>query len=432
METNHIHEDVPGGVPLKMWTRGVPVEDEAKRQLQQRRAPALRLQAHRGHARRALRHRRDRRLGDPDHQGAIIPAAVGVDIGCGMMAVQDHADAPKTCPTTWRRCARPSSARCRTAASPAARDPGAWQKPPGSVNTALGAAGARVHRAVPRLPQAGEDQPHPAPGHAGHRQPLHRGLPRRSGLRVVHAALGLARRGQPHRHDLHRAGQAGRDAPPARTCRTGTWPTSRKAAATSATTCAPWAGRRSSPRINREVMMKRVIDAAQDGDPQELPEPHRGGELPPQLREQGAPLRRGRVRHPQGRGEREGRASWASSPAAWARAATSCAARATRTAFESCSHGAGRAMSRGEAKRRFTLADHRAATEGVECRKDKDVIDETPDGLQGHRRGDGGAARPGRGGAHAEAGGVREGVSAGSASSGRSAGVGRPVPLGFQ
>jgi tRNA-splicing ligase RtcB len=46
--------------------------------------------------------------------------------------------------------------------------------------------------------------------------------------------------------------------------------------------------------------------------------------------------------------------------------------------FESCSHGAGRVMSRGEAKRRFTLADHRAATEGVECRKDKDVIDETP------------------------------------------------------
>ncbi|MFN8894074.1 MAG: RtcB family protein, partial [Betaproteobacteria bacterium] len=46
--------------------------------------------------------------------------------------------------------------------------------------------------------------------------------------------------------------------------------------------------------------------------------------------------------------------------------------------FESCSHGAGRVMSRGEAKRRFTLAEHRAATEGVECRKDKDVLDETP------------------------------------------------------
>jgi tRNA-splicing ligase RtcB (3'-phosphate/5'-hydroxy nucleic acid ligase) len=46
--------------------------------------------------------------------------------------------------------------------------------------------------------------------------------------------------------------------------------------------------------------------------------------------------------------------------------------------FESCSHGAGRAMSRGEAKRRFTLADHAKATAGVECRKDADVIDETP------------------------------------------------------
>src|SRR5207244_5231060 len=46
--------------------------------------------------------------------------------------------------------------------------------------------------------------------------------------------------------------------------------------------------------------------------------------------------------------------------------------------FHSCSHGAGRAMSRTEAKRRFTVADHVAATAGIECRKDRDVIDETP------------------------------------------------------
>lgn len=44
----------------------------------------------------------------------------------------------------------------------------------------------------------------------------------------------------------------------------------------------------------------------------------------------------------------------------------------------SCSHGAGRRMSRTEAKRRFTVADHIEATRGVECRKDEDVIDETP------------------------------------------------------
>ncbi len=46
--------------------------------------------------------------------------------------------------------------------------------------------------------------------------------------------------------------------------------------------------------------------------------------------------------------------------------------------FDSCAHGAGRAMSRTEAKKRFTLEDHAKATESVECRKDADVIDETP------------------------------------------------------
>ena len=46
--------------------------------------------------------------------------------------------------------------------------------------------------------------------------------------------------------------------------------------------------------------------------------------------------------------------------------------------FESCSHGAGRTMSRTEAKRRFTVEDHVAATDGIECRKDAAVIDETP------------------------------------------------------
>ena len=49
-----------------------------------------------------------------------------------------------------------------------------------------------------------------------------------------------------------------------------------------------------------------------------------------------------------------------------------------REAFCSCSHGAGRAMSRTEARRRFTLEDHAAATAGVECRKDAEVLDETP------------------------------------------------------
>ena len=46
--------------------------------------------------------------------------------------------------------------------------------------------------------------------------------------------------------------------------------------------------------------------------------------------------------------------------------------------FESAPHGAGRKMSRGEARRRFTQADLRRMTEGVECRKDEGVLDEIP------------------------------------------------------
>jgi tRNA-splicing ligase RtcB len=46
--------------------------------------------------------------------------------------------------------------------------------------------------------------------------------------------------------------------------------------------------------------------------------------------------------------------------------------------FNSCSHGAGRVMSRGKAKKEISLADHVSATEGVECRKDIGVIDESP------------------------------------------------------
>lgn len=49
-----------------------------------------------------------------------------------------------------------------------------------------------------------------------------------------------------------------------------------------------------------------------------------------------------------------------------------------RDSFCTCSHGAGRAMGRREAERRFTLEDHIKATDGVECAKDASVLDETP------------------------------------------------------
>jgi tRNA-splicing ligase RtcB len=52
--------------------------------------------------------------------------------------------------------------------------------------------------------------------------------------------------------------------------------------------------------------------------------------------------------------------------------------RGNAEAFHSASHGAGRRMSRGQAKRTFSLDDLRTQTEGVECRKDRAVLDEIP------------------------------------------------------
>jgi len=46
--------------------------------------------------------------------------------------------------------------------------------------------------------------------------------------------------------------------------------------------------------------------------------------------------------------------------------------------FCSCSHGAGRRMSRTQAKKQFTAKDVEQQTHGVECRKDKGIIDEIP------------------------------------------------------
>src|SRR6187200_1679889 len=86
-QQNYIQEEVPDGVPVKMWTRGVPIEDEAKRQL----ANAARLPI-------VFRHiaaMPDVHFGIGATVGsviptvkAIIPAAVGVDIGCGMIAAK--------------------------------------------------------------------------------------------------------------------------------------------------------------------------------------------------------------------------------------------------------------------------------------------------------------------------------------------------------
>src|ERR1700712_5577726 len=89
MKTNQEYEVMhqEGSAPVKMWTRGVPVETEAKNQLSNTaKMPfiykhlAVMPDVHVG---------KGSTIGSViPTLGAIIPAAVGVDIGCGMMAAK--------------------------------------------------------------------------------------------------------------------------------------------------------------------------------------------------------------------------------------------------------------------------------------------------------------------------------------------------------
>ena len=78
------------------------------------------------------------------------------------------------------------------------------------------------------------------------------------------------------------------------------------------------------------------------------------------------------------------------------------AARATRLSLNSSPHGAGRKYSRSAARKTLhRTSELRAAMAGIEYRDTDAFLDEIPRGVQGHRPGDGGRRRPGRGPAHA-------------------------------
>jgi RNA-splicing ligase RtcB len=146
---------------------------------------------------------------------------------------------------------------------------------------------------------------------------------------VVHAALGLARRGQLHRHDVHRAGEAGRDAPP------GNLPDRDLAYFEEGSRyfgdyvrAVGWAQK--FARLNREVMMKRVIEAAKtvirknfQSHIEAVNCHHNYVQKEHHFGEDVYVTRKGAVSAKAGQ--------LGIIPAAWARAATSCAARATRS-----------------------------------------------------------------------------------------------------
>ena len=373
-QTQHIHEDVPGGVPLKMWTRGVPIEPEAKRQL----TNAARLPIVFKHV-----------AAMPDvHFGigatvgsviptikAIIPAAVGVDIGCGMMA----------CKTTLRAEDLPDNLAPLRAAieravphgrAPGNRDPGAWQKPPGSVDTAwaqLEPEFKGICRSYPKLEKTNHHKHLGTLGGGNHFIEvcldeagavwfmLHsgsRGVGNAIGTMFIELAKKDAMRHQANLPDRDLAYFEEGSRYFGDYVRAVSW--AQKYAA-----------------INREVMMRRVIEAAKTVLHKNF-----------QSHIEAVNCHHNYVQREQHFGEdvfvtRKGAVSAKAGqlgiiPGSMGARSFIVRGKGNPESFESCSHGAGRVMSRGDAKRSFTLADHRAATEGVECRKDKDVLDETP------------------------------------------------------
>jgi tRNA-splicing ligase RtcB (3'-phosphate/5'-hydroxy nucleic acid ligase) len=374
MQDNFLQQDIPGGVPVKMWTRGVPVEAEAKQQL----ANAARLPVVFKH----IAAMPDVHFGIGATVGsviptlkAIIPAAVGVDIGCGMMA----------CKTTLTAEDLPDNLGPLRAAieravphgrAPGSRDPGAWNKVPGSVDTAwaqLAPEFAELCRDYPKLEKTNNRNHLGTLGTGNHFIEvcldeqgavwfmLH------SGSRGVGNAIGtlfieLAKK-DAQRHD---AALPDRDL---------AYFEEGSRYFGDYVRAVGWAQRFAA--LNRELMMRRVLEAAKtvlrtnfQAHLEAVNCHHNYVQRERHFGEDVFVTRKGAVSAQAGQ--------LGIIPGSMGARSYIVRGKGNPQSFHSCSHGAGRAMSRGDAKRRFTLADHRAATEGVECRKDKDVIDETP------------------------------------------------------
>ncbi|WP_315533713.1 RtcB family protein [Delftia acidovorans] len=373
---NYLQHNVENGVPIKMWTKGVPVEDEARRQLEN----AARLPVVFKHVAAMP----DVHLGIGATVGsviptikAIIPAAVGVDIGCGMMAAK----------TTLRAEDLPDNlGPLRSAIEQAVphgsvprhrgRDPGSWENPPVSVDQVWATLAdefdllCELH---PRLANTNNRKHLGTLGSGNHFIEicldeagfvwfmLH------SGSRGVGNAIGthfieLAKKDA----ELHQRNLPDKDLA---YFEEGARYFGDYVRGVS------WAQK--FAMRNREVMMANLIATVRKviAKPFEShveavnchhnyvqQERHFGQDV--FITRKGAvSARRGELGIiPGSMGARSYIVRGLGNP----------------ESFESCSHGAGRVMSRTKAKKMFSVADHIKATEGVECRKDADVVDEIP------------------------------------------------------
>jgi tRNA-splicing ligase RtcB len=366
----------PNANPIKLWTNGVPVEDDARKQLMNTaRMPfifkhlAVMPDVHLG---------KGSTIGSViPTEGAIIPAAVGVDIGCGMVAVRTSLTATDL-PDNLRglRLAIEQAVPHGRTLTRFTRDQGSWENPPANVDEHWAALLPGFKRIIEKYPHLEKTNNYHHLGTLGTGNHfievcldetdqvwfmLH------SGSRGVGNAIGthfiqLAQKEMeqhaihlPHR-DLAYLQEGSRYFD-------------------DYVEAVGWA--QDFARRNRAAMLDQVLAAARTviAKPFEArmeavnchhnyvqQETHFGRNV--YVTRKGAvSARRGEL---------------GIIPGSMGARSYIVRGLGNEESFCSCSHGAGRVMSRNEAKRRFTLADQEAATAGVECRKDEAVIDEIP------------------------------------------------------
>jgi tRNA-splicing ligase RtcB (3'-phosphate/5'-hydroxy nucleic acid ligase) len=372
-----VHKD-EGAVPIKSWTRGVAFEQAALDQLRNvARLPfihkwvAVMPDVHAGLG---------ATIGSvvPTHK-AIIPAAVGVDIGCGMMAAKTSLSASEL-PDSLRplRNAIERAVPHGRTANGGANDRGAWGRGlpelVGAAWTGLEQRFKVIQSKHPKLARANTARHLGTLGTGNHFIELcldtedavwvmlhsgSRGVGNAIGRRFIALAKEDMERWHIHLPDTDLAylpeGSRHFD---------------------DYVEAVDWA--QDYARQNREIMMQRVVEALRGskmlpGFEARLQAVNCHHNYVARERHFGAEVyvtRKGAVR--------AGEGEMGIIPGSMGARSYIVRGKGNKESFESCSHGAGRAMSRGEAKRRFSLAEHLAATEGVECRKDAAVIDETP------------------------------------------------------
>ncbi|KAF1028616.1 MAG: RNA-splicing ligase RtcB [Burkholderia plantarii] len=373
--TEHEIMELAGGKPVRMWTQGVPVEDDAREQLRKTaRLPVI------------FRHLavmpdvhldKGSTIGSViPTQRAIIPAAVGVDIGCGMIATR----------TTLCAADLPDSlAGLRGAIEravphgpvPGRRDPGAWgDRPPEAVTAHWQTLAPRFARLVEKQPTLERTNQYAHLGTLGTGNHfievcldeldrvwfmLHsgsRGVGNAIGTRFIELAqqdmrahlanlpdrnLAYFEEGSRHFDDYVEA--------------------------------VGWA--QDYARLNREAMMEAVVAAARatiakpfEVDVHAVNCHHNYVQKERHFGEEIYVTRKGAVSAQKGQ--------LGIIPGSMGAKSFIVRGLGNADSFCSCSHGAGRSMSRTAAKKRFTVEDQIRATAHVECRKDADVVDEIP------------------------------------------------------